>query len=1019
MKIKVLFVILSSFGVLGWSFSTSAAIILTDDFNSYNNGNIEGQGGWLGNGVNEFFTVKSDVLGERGKILESSSGFLGSTISVRKTGSLVSDGTISVDVKTTSGFFLGLFQLSEGSATRLQVQFMGAPTAGGNISYRSSDGKFQMISSSMTPDVWYNLQIEWRSAPSHQTRYRINGGVWSAWEAPYRDWVQGLDTVNLVRGALGNGEYIYFDAIGENPISDKIPVLIVPGITGTDLIQGSNLLWADLPKMILSPSDDFMDVLQFNSNLTSLNSDLISGEIFGKKTVNLIVGELSVFDYTFGLRQDLISQGYAEGENLFTFPYDWRYGVSGEYGDGKTNSDLLGQKIQDILAQTGASQIDVVAHSMGGLVVKKYAVEHPTNNYIRRAVFVGVPSTGAPNSVKALLQGDNLGVPGLNDAEIKKISENMPAIYDLLPSQQYYDTKGSYVKVIDQGFTGLNTTVKDLTHDEANSFLTDDHQLNSLAVGNAGSLHTKNFDNFDMRTAGIDLYAIDGCKAGTLGKITEVRSKSLLGQLVVNYKKPQMVPGDGTVPLESATNLPVDQAKKFYSLTGEHGKMLSQDGSRQQIVNLISGSTLAVDGEKITQNIAECKLNGKAISVYSPVDIFVTDQDGNEMGLVADGSIFNEIPNADFQIWGTHKFLYLPTDSGQIYDILMDGMGTGTYTIKSDDIENNEVVKTEVFSNLPVTESLTGTINFGETTTLIIQETSEGAPQTILPSAVVVGDDAQDVLPPVSVGTLDGVEQSGFYRSDVNIAIAATDDAAGVLAINYNIDSAGWQTVSGAVANVLVASEGAHSVAFFATDSAGNNEQEKVVDFAIDKTAPEIEIVNPENSGNYILGQNVVANWSVSDSLSGVDSATGTVPVGSPIDTLSVGTKNFTVAATDIAGNIAEKIVSYNVVYIFTDFSAPTTITKTDFKKMSTIPIKFRLKDVDGDYISTAKATLTVNGVNAISSGGANTGNVFKYDLVNQQYVFNLSAKSLLLGASILLVNLDDGTSYKGIITIK
>ena len=42
-------------------------------------------------------------------------------------------------------------------------------------------------------------------------------------------------------------------------------------------------------------------------------------------------------------------------------------------------------------------------------------------------------------------------------------------------------------------------------------------------------------------------------------------------------------------------------------------------------------------------------LDGKAISVFSPIDIFVTDQDSNHLGIVSDGSIVNEIPNAAFE----------------------------------------------------------------------------------------------------------------------------------------------------------------------------------------------------------------------------------------------------------------------------------------------------------------------------------------------------------------------------------
>jgi triacylglycerol esterase/lipase EstA (alpha/beta hydrolase family) len=41
----------------------------------------------------------------------------------------------------------------------------------------------------------------------------------------------------------------------------------------------------------------------------------------------------------------------------------------------------LAKKIQDIMAQTGSDKVDVVAHSMGGLIVKKYVMDNPTTNH--------------------------------------------------------------------------------------------------------------------------------------------------------------------------------------------------------------------------------------------------------------------------------------------------------------------------------------------------------------------------------------------------------------------------------------------------------------------------------------------------------------------------------------------------------------------------------------------------------------------------------------------------------------
>src|SRR3989344_6565676 len=178
--------------------------------------------------------------------------------------------------------------------------------------------------------------------------------------------------------------------------------------------------------------------------------------------------------------------------------------------------------------------------------------------------------------------------------------------------------------------------------------------------------------------------------------------------------------------------LTIDSANKYYALQSDHGKMLSQDNIRQQIVNIISGSSLIVDDTKISQDISECKLNGKAISVFSPLDIDITDQDGNHAGIVA-GGIENNIPNASFDVMGEHKFVYLPDDEGQTYTITLDGTGNGTFTLENSDIVDNQTTQTETFSDIPVTTNLQGDLDI-ENSELSLDNNGDGSvDETILP----------------------------------------------------------------------------------------------------------------------------------------------------------------------------------------------------------------------------------------------------------------------------------------------
>src|SRR3989339_1657336 len=80
-------------------------------------------------------------------------------------------------------------------------------------------------------------------------------------------------------------------------------------------------------------------------------------------------------------------------------------------------------------------------------------------------------------------------------------------------------------------------------------------------------------------------------------------------------------------------------------------------------------------------------------------------------------------------------------------------------------------------------------------------------------------------------------------------------------------------------------------------------------------TPPLILIAKPLNGDIYILNEPVTANWAVTDGGCGVASSEGTVANGSLIDTSTVGTKQFTVSATDNYDNDSSQTNIYSVVY--------------------------------------------------------------------------------------------------------
>jgi len=82
-----------------------------------------------------------------------------------------------------------------------------------------------------------------------------------------------------------------------------------------------------------------------------------------------------------------------------------------------------------------------------------------------------------------------------------------------------------------------------------------------------------------------------------------------------------------------------------------------------------------------------------------------------------------------------------------------------------------------------------------------------------------------------------------------------------------------------------------------------------------DTKAPAITIAKPVDGSTVAKGATVLADFSCDDGSGvGVATCTGTVAKGAKVDTATVGTKTFTVTATDKEGKRSSKSVSYRVV---------------------------------------------------------------------------------------------------------
>jgi microsomal dipeptidase-like Zn-dependent dipeptidase len=254
---------------------------------------------------------------------------------------------------------------------------------------------------------------------------------------------------------------------------------------------------------------------------------------------------------------------------------------------------------------------------------------------------------------------------------------------------------------------------------------------------------------------------------------------------------------------------------------------------------------------------------------------------------------------------------------------------------------------------------------------------------------------AEDQTPPtITCGQPDGQ----WHANDVTVSCSASDAVAGLdkaADASFTLSTsvpAGTETAN--------ASTGTRTVCDRRLNCATIG---PITGFKIDKKAPVISIVAPADGGSYQVNQPLTAQFSCTDGGSGVASCAGTVPNGATVSTSAPGSYSFTVNATDAVANASAKTVSYTVTYrvcLLYDAAKPLGTPN------STVPIKLQICDVNGtDLSSPAIIVLALNvdgSTPAKSSGNANPGNIFRYDVRLPGYIYSLDTRGLSRGTHVL-----------------
>jgi Tfp pilus assembly protein PilF/pimeloyl-ACP methyl ester carboxylesterase len=391
------------------------------------------------------------------------------------------------------------------------------------------------------------------------------------------------------------------------------------------------------------------------------------------------------------------------GKQLWYFPYDWRL-------DNAEHLPLLDQLVDEVLKKTGKRKVNLVTHSMGGLVAKGY-VHGRGRNKVDKLISIALPYRGGAFVFRGIADGYDFENTTVRQELMKILLQNWPSGFQIYPRYKFiWDPKAKRYLSLNEshairyygyqsvglGWLGLGADVYNLTgtHDWVNA---------PALVARANRYHQR-FNDGDQELPvppPVKHFAIVGWGVPTevFYKLRDVAQPVpgqgyLLTQRDGGQRVVEVVPvlrdGDGKVPLRQSSDF--GAGAKFYYIkhqerhgksSAEHTELTWNSDVHYILDQLLSNKPIERSARDQKPAMASSRIavaHQIFLENHSAVTMRITDPAKKTRLTLASNQSGRPIDRGDLISLGGVEHAWMPADGGP-YEVEIAGVRAGKFTI--------------------------------------------------------------------------------------------------------------------------------------------------------------------------------------------------------------------------------------------------------------------------------------------------------------------------------------------------